>query len=203
MTFIHSHKAGFSTSISRHDVFRSQLTKCYLQLLMFLCFDTLNPFFLFVFWLSLRVTLVVTMVMKSAVEDDDSGWGLGIPEKMKSNANWVDITHEFKGSCKGTVCSCECVCVAYMRAGKKRKGLTSSFFSLLVVILYLCRVEPGRAASRQTVSGRGFLFADSHHKGSLHSNHKHISLAARLHESAGRPRENSFGRFKQGDLYSL
>uniref|UniRef100_A0A3B3E2Z6 N-alpha-acetyltransferase 35, NatC auxiliary subunit n=1 Tax=Oryzias melastigma TaxID=30732 RepID=A0A3B3E2Z6_ORYME len=40
------------------------------------------------------------MVMKSAVEDDDSGWGLGIPEKMKNNANWVDITHEFKNSCK-------------------------------------------------------------------------------------------------------
>ncbi|KAJ4941750.1 hypothetical protein JOQ06_011624 [Pogonophryne albipinna] len=40
------------------------------------------------------------MVMKSAIEDDDAGWGLGIPEKMKSNANWVDITHEFKGACK-------------------------------------------------------------------------------------------------------
>uniref|UniRef100_A0A665VA75 N-alpha-acetyltransferase 35, NatC auxiliary subunit n=1 Tax=Echeneis naucrates TaxID=173247 RepID=A0A665VA75_ECHNA len=40
------------------------------------------------------------MVMKSAVEDDDAGWGLGIPEKMKNNANWVDITHEFKGACK-------------------------------------------------------------------------------------------------------
>lgn len=39
--------------------------------------------------------------MKSAVEDDDSGWVLGIPEKMKNNANWVDITHEFKGACKG------------------------------------------------------------------------------------------------------
>lgn len=41
------------------------------------------------------------MVMKSAVDDDDTGWGLGIPEKMKNNANWVDITHEFKGACKG------------------------------------------------------------------------------------------------------
>ncbi|KAK5604007.1 N-alpha-acetyltransferase 35 NatC auxiliary subunit [Crenichthys baileyi] len=40
------------------------------------------------------------MVMKSAVEDDDTGWVLGIPEKMKNNANWVDITHEFKGACK-------------------------------------------------------------------------------------------------------
>uniref|UniRef100_A0A3P9J284 N-alpha-acetyltransferase 35, NatC auxiliary subunit n=1 Tax=Oryzias latipes TaxID=8090 RepID=A0A3P9J284_ORYLA len=40
------------------------------------------------------------MVMKSTVEDDDSGWGLGIPEKMKNNANWVDITHEFKSACK-------------------------------------------------------------------------------------------------------
>lgn len=41
------------------------------------------------------------MVMKSAVDDDDTGWGLGIPEKMKNNANWVDITHDFKGACKG------------------------------------------------------------------------------------------------------
>uniref|UniRef100_A0A3Q3E8I4 N-alpha-acetyltransferase 35, NatC auxiliary subunit n=1 Tax=Labrus bergylta TaxID=56723 RepID=A0A3Q3E8I4_9LABR len=46
------------------------------------------------------------MVMKSAIEDDDAGWGLGIPEKMKNNANWVDITHEFKGACKGTDSSC-------------------------------------------------------------------------------------------------
>uniref|UniRef100_A0A672IU98 N-alpha-acetyltransferase 35, NatC auxiliary subunit n=1 Tax=Salarias fasciatus TaxID=181472 RepID=A0A672IU98_SALFA len=47
------------------------------------------------------------MVMKSSVEDNDTGWGLGIPEKMKNNANWVDITHEFKGSCKGegSVCA--------------------------------------------------------------------------------------------------
>lgn len=50
------------------------------------------------------------MVMKSAVEDDDAGWGLGIPEKMKNNANWVDITHEFKGACKGTASACVCVC---------------------------------------------------------------------------------------------
>ncbi|XP_074493902.1 N-alpha-acetyltransferase 35, NatC auxiliary subunit isoform X2 [Sebastes fasciatus] len=49
-------------------------------------------------WLILHTE--VTMVMKSAVEDDDAGWGLGIPEKMKNNANWVDITHEFKGACK-------------------------------------------------------------------------------------------------------
>uniref|UniRef100_A0A3B4A0S7 N-alpha-acetyltransferase 35, NatC auxiliary subunit n=1 Tax=Periophthalmus magnuspinnatus TaxID=409849 RepID=A0A3B4A0S7_9GOBI len=38
------------------------------------------------------------MVMKSTVDDDDAGWGLGIPDKMKNNANWVDITHEFKGA---------------------------------------------------------------------------------------------------------
>lgn len=43
------------------------------------------------------------MVMKSTVDDDDTGWGLGIPEKMKNNANWVDITHEFKSACKGEV----------------------------------------------------------------------------------------------------
>ncbi|KAJ8005973.1 hypothetical protein DPEC_G00123450 [Dallia pectoralis] len=40
------------------------------------------------------------MVMKSSVEDDDAGWGLGVPEKMRNNANWVDITHDFKGACK-------------------------------------------------------------------------------------------------------
>ncbi|XP_019722671.1 N-alpha-acetyltransferase 35, NatC auxiliary subunit [Hippocampus comes] len=40
------------------------------------------------------------MVMKSSGEEDDAGWGLGIPEKMKNNANWVDITHDFKSSCK-------------------------------------------------------------------------------------------------------
>ncbi|XP_067087341.1 N-alpha-acetyltransferase 35, NatC auxiliary subunit isoform X2 [Osmerus mordax] len=40
------------------------------------------------------------MVMKSSVDEDDAGWGLGIPEKMKNNANWVDITHDFKGACK-------------------------------------------------------------------------------------------------------
>lgn len=58
------------------------------------------------------------MVMKSSVEDDDVGWGLGVPEKMRNNANWVDVTHEFKGACKGTnsVCVCVSVCVfCYMR----------------------------------------------------------------------------------------
>uniref|UniRef100_A0AAR2IP77 N-alpha-acetyltransferase 35, NatC auxiliary subunit n=1 Tax=Pygocentrus nattereri TaxID=42514 RepID=A0AAR2IP77_PYGNA len=40
------------------------------------------------------------MVMKSSVEEDEGGWGLGIPEKMRSNANWVDITQDFKGACK-------------------------------------------------------------------------------------------------------
>lgn len=48
--------------------------------------------------------------MKSAVDDDDTGWGLGIPEKMKNNANWVDITHEFKSACKGKLRVCVCVC---------------------------------------------------------------------------------------------
>lgn len=47
------------------------------------------------------MSLVDTMVMKSAVEDDDAGWGLGIPEKVKNSANWIDITHEFKNACKG------------------------------------------------------------------------------------------------------
>lgn len=50
------------------------------------------------------------MVMKSAVEDDDAGWGLGIPEKMKNSANWVDITHEFKSACKGNGAVIDFVC---------------------------------------------------------------------------------------------
>lgn len=62
--------------------------------LHFLIFNTCPGFYL-------CLSLVVTMVMKSAVEDDDAGWGLGIPEKMKNSANWVDITHEFKSACKG------------------------------------------------------------------------------------------------------
>lgn len=44
--------------------------------------------------------------MKSAVDDDDTGWGLGIPEKMRNSANWVDITQEFKGACKGSTGLC-------------------------------------------------------------------------------------------------
>uniref|UniRef100_A0A8C9RM46 N-alpha-acetyltransferase 35, NatC auxiliary subunit n=1 Tax=Scleropages formosus TaxID=113540 RepID=A0A8C9RM46_SCLFO len=42
------------------------------------------------------------MVMKSSMEEDEASWGLGIPEKMKNNANWVDVTQEFKEACKGT-----------------------------------------------------------------------------------------------------
>ncbi|XP_063050959.1 N-alpha-acetyltransferase 35, NatC auxiliary subunit isoform X2 [Engraulis encrasicolus] len=38
--------------------------------------------------------------MKSSVEEDDAGWSLGVPEKMRSNANWVDITQDFKASCR-------------------------------------------------------------------------------------------------------
>lgn len=49
--------------------------------------------------------------MKSGIEDDDAGWGLGIPENIKNNANWVDVTHEFKSACKGTYTVCEYVCV--------------------------------------------------------------------------------------------
>ncbi|XP_051875496.1 N-alpha-acetyltransferase 35, NatC auxiliary subunit isoform X2 [Pristis pectinata] len=41
------------------------------------------------------------MVTKASLDEDDVGWGLGISEKMeKSNANWVDITKEFKDCCK-------------------------------------------------------------------------------------------------------
>lgn len=58
------------------------------------------------------------MVIKSSVEDDDSGWGLGIPDKMKNNANWVDITHDFKGACKGTgSAGVLCVCVFFGGGG--------------------------------------------------------------------------------------
>ncbi|XP_041041665.1 N-alpha-acetyltransferase 35, NatC auxiliary subunit isoform X2 [Carcharodon carcharias] len=41
------------------------------------------------------------MVTKASLDEDDVGWGLGISEKMeKSNANWVNITKEFKDCCK-------------------------------------------------------------------------------------------------------
>lgn len=60
------------------------------------------------------------MVMKSAVDDDDTGWGLGIPEKMKNNANWVDITHEFKGACKGKGSVSDCVWVIQYVCSYKR-----------------------------------------------------------------------------------
>ena len=100
-------------------------------------------------WFSL--SLLVTMVMKSAVEDDDVGWGLGIPEKMRNNANWVDITHEFKGSCKGKVCGvCVCVCTHVSNMCKVTciKGNNVFFLSSdLVLILYLSRVKPWGVAS--------------------------------------------------------
>lgn len=67
------------------------------------------------------------MVMKSAVEDDDAGWGLGIPEKMKNNANWVDITHEFKGACKGTGSALGCLCVGVVCVLLKKELTCSSF----------------------------------------------------------------------------
>uniref|UniRef100_A0A8C9G3F8 N-alpha-acetyltransferase 35, NatC auxiliary subunit n=1 Tax=Pavo cristatus TaxID=9049 RepID=A0A8C9G3F8_PAVCR len=42
------------------------------------------------------------MVMKASVEDDDSGWELGMPDKMeKSNTDWVDITQDFEEACRG------------------------------------------------------------------------------------------------------
>uniref|UniRef100_A0AAY4BH57 N-alpha-acetyltransferase 35, NatC auxiliary subunit n=1 Tax=Denticeps clupeoides TaxID=299321 RepID=A0AAY4BH57_9TELE len=40
------------------------------------------------------------MVMKTSLEEDDAGWGLSVPDKVKSNANWVDITQDFKGACR-------------------------------------------------------------------------------------------------------
>lgn len=47
------------------------------------------------------VFAAVSMVMKSSCEEDEGAWGLGIPEKMRNNADWVDITQDFKASCKG------------------------------------------------------------------------------------------------------
>uniref|UniRef100_A0A8C3NVX7 N-alpha-acetyltransferase 35, NatC auxiliary subunit n=1 Tax=Cyanoderma ruficeps TaxID=181631 RepID=A0A8C3NVX7_9PASS len=42
------------------------------------------------------------MVMKATVEDDDSGWELGMPDKMeKSNTSWIDITQDFEEACRG------------------------------------------------------------------------------------------------------
>lgn len=87
------------------------------------------------------------MVMKSAVEDDDAGWGLGIPEKMKNSANWVDITHEFKSACKGKGAASNCVSGSYSLCTVMRETDMFLLFSLLVLILYLCRVEPWRVAS--------------------------------------------------------
>ena len=40
------------------------------------------------------------MVMKASVEDNSSGWELGLPEKRKSNTNWVDITQDFEETCR-------------------------------------------------------------------------------------------------------
>lgn len=48
--------------------------------------------------------LVVTsvMVMKASMEDDDSGWEISMQDKMgKTNANWIDITQEFRDACSG------------------------------------------------------------------------------------------------------
>ncbi|ETE63022.1 N-alpha-acetyltransferase 35, NatC auxiliary subunit, partial [Ophiophagus hannah] len=41
------------------------------------------------------------MVMKAAVDDDDSGWEMNIAEKMeKGNTSWIDITQDFEDCCK-------------------------------------------------------------------------------------------------------
>ena len=49
-----------------------------------------------------NINFIGVMVMKASVEDDDSGWELGIPEKMeKGNTNWVDITQDFVEACRG------------------------------------------------------------------------------------------------------
>lgn len=45
------------------------------------------------------------MVMKAAVDDDDSGWEMNIAEKMeKGNTSWIDITQDFEDCCKGKSC---------------------------------------------------------------------------------------------------
>ncbi|TSL97348.1 N-alpha-acetyltransferase 35, NatC auxiliary subunit [Bagarius yarrelli] len=40
------------------------------------------------------------MVMKSSCEEDEGAWGLGLSEKMRNNTEWMDITQDFKASCK-------------------------------------------------------------------------------------------------------
>uniref|UniRef100_F7FQU5 N-alpha-acetyltransferase 35, NatC auxiliary subunit n=1 Tax=Ornithorhynchus anatinus TaxID=9258 RepID=F7FQU5_ORNAN len=41
------------------------------------------------------------MVMKASLEEDDSEWELGIPEKLeKSDATWIDITQDFEEACR-------------------------------------------------------------------------------------------------------
>ncbi|OXB64803.1 hypothetical protein ASZ78_010396 [Callipepla squamata] len=41
------------------------------------------------------------MVMKASADDDDSGWELGMPDKMeKSNTDWIDITQDFEEACR-------------------------------------------------------------------------------------------------------
>lgn len=40
--------------------------------------------------------------MKAAVDEDDSGWELSVPEKMeKCSTSWVDITQDFEDACRG------------------------------------------------------------------------------------------------------
>ncbi|XP_018114529.1 N-alpha-acetyltransferase 35, NatC auxiliary subunit isoform X2 [Xenopus laevis] len=40
------------------------------------------------------------MVMKASMEDDDSVWELSMQDRMgKSNANWINITQEFRDAC--------------------------------------------------------------------------------------------------------
>lgn len=52
------------------------------------------------------VFTAVSMVMKSsAEEEEEGGWGLGVPEKTRNNANWVNVTQEFKGACRGVYAS--------------------------------------------------------------------------------------------------
>ncbi|CAJ0936403.1 unnamed protein product [Ranitomeya imitator] len=52
--------------------------------------------------LTWRIIMAVrtVMVMKASMEDDDSGWEISMQDKMgKTNANWIDITQEFKDAC--------------------------------------------------------------------------------------------------------
>lgn len=70
------------------------------------------------------------MVMKASVEDDDSGWELGMPDKMeKNNTNWIDITQDFEEACSG-----EWYCL-YLTQVQTPEEWTALIFPVFPVVL--------------------------------------------------------------------